>query len=521
MTTILPAARTPWDVIGEKIGTNLSQVLPGAVQQGYQRQLGLNSIDELQKNIAASGGDVNKILPHLMRAYTLNQTLERSGLGQQYLQNVTAGLYPNALGGAAGGTTANQAAPGAQGAPPPNPIGPPPNPMAPTARLEGQPSTAQPGEGKTTPQDVDRIANQYIAEVRPDLINPATQYGAIATFDSEIKQDLSPEEESRTRQQLLEQYKNPAVVNQVVDRIREGIKNRYNEAQAKYGFDKEKRAQIQKKWGDFTAGTGQRLAPHLSKYMPQEGDQLPRTVEVLQNKYNSYAGALPVNLTPEQMHTNAMALLQNDINKLDALHSIPAMPPVRTEKDVKEYLDTNKQVYKDLADMGFTEALREDAFLKKDMGNEEFHSMIWGDQTSKPLLNSIHEVKAPQEYTQINAAQPFPKYNPNYQKQREEYISSVSGRLKRLKPQDDLILARAMVLDNGGTVKDFSDALTRAQREGLKLSEFQRSQLQEVNIPRLPPLWEIFSGFDTTPNAAGLVGNLGWKPFINYVRGKR
>lgn len=49
MVSILPSARGPWDLIGESIGSNLSNVLPGAVQQGYNRGLIRQGIDRLRQ----------------------------------------------------------------------------------------------------------------------------------------------------------------------------------------------------------------------------------------------------------------------------------------------------------------------------------------------------------------------------------------------------------------------------------------------------------------------------------------
>ena len=494
MVSILPNQRSPWDVIGSQIGQNLHQTLPGAVQQGYQRQTGLNAIDQLQKELGQAGGDINKMLPALARAISLNPALERSGLGQEFLKNQAAGMYPSALGGSSGST------------PNPNIV----SPIADETQQSQPPGLpADTSKGKT---NIDSIANQYIAEVRPDLINPETQYGAINTFGSAIKQDLSPEEESQLRQQLMDKYKNPNIANQVLDRVREGVRNKYNEAQAKYGFDKERREQIQQKWRDFTAGSANRLEPHVSKY----GEQ-PRTKEVLNNKYNQYAEKQPTNMTPENMHTNAMALLQNDINKIDALQALPSMPPFRNEQDAKDYIGKYKDTYKDLADQGFMEALREDAIMNKDMGNEEFHSMIWGDQTDKNTLNRLHSFEAPVEYQRgkigtLNSN----KYNPEYPKQHEKYISDISKTLKELKPKDDLMIARAMVLDQNGTVEDFTKALNEARKNGLELSEFQKSQLQEINIPRVPPLYEIFSERNFTKPALKA-----WAPWVNYMRGKK
>ena len=94
MTTILPQARSPWQVIDSAIGNQISQNLPGAVQQGYNRGQGLSAIDQLQNDLAHSGGDISKMLPALARAYTLNPNLERSGIGQSALGFAKAGsLY--------------------------------------------------------------------------------------------------------------------------------------------------------------------------------------------------------------------------------------------------------------------------------------------------------------------------------------------------------------------------------------------------------------------------------------------
>ena len=506
----MPSARSPWHVIDQAIGNQISQNLPGAVQQGFQRQQGLNAIDQLQHDLGQSGGDISKILPALARAYTLNPTLERSGLGQEFLKNQAQGMYPGALGSA--GNANVSSTPTGQTQVDPNIV----SPIA-ASTQQTQPSEAQ--KGKQTAQNVDAIANQYLGEMRPDLLNPVTQYGAINTFDSAVKQDLTPDEDSRLRQQLMDKYKNPNVVNSVIDRVREGIKNKYNEALAKYGFDQDRLNQIKEKWNNFTQGTPKRLEPFLSKY----GENFPRTKDILQNKYNQYAGALPTNMTPEQMHSNSMALLQRDMNKLDALNTIPSMPPLRTNQDAAKYIDGLKDTYKDLADQGFTEALREDAIVNKDLGNEEFHSLIWGDQTNKQTLNSIHSHKAPQEYEVTGIPHAMQKYNPNYPKENEKYIDNVSKSLKKLGPNDDLMLARAMVLDNGGKVEDFTKALSKAQENGLKLSQFQKGQLQEINIPRVPPLWEFFSGaeIENVDPLTGISGILNWKPFINYIRGKK
>lgn len=500
-------------MIGEQLGQNLNNVLPGAIQQGYNRQLGLNALDQAKTEIADAKGD----------PYKMALAFARLGIASpenSNLQRAMGPLLQTALSNSTGAGTGTGLTDVSGGVPSPTQpsLTPDQNLTAPIAQESDRPQPRTAEGPKLPPSDIQGIANQYIGVVRPDLVNPATEYGAINTFNSAIKQDLTPQEEGQLRQQLTDKYKNQNVVENVIGRVREGVKNRYNEALAKYGFDQDRLNQIREKWKDFTSGTPQRLSPHLGKFT-QEG--LNRTTEALQNKYNEYAGNSTSNMTPEQMHTNAMALLQKDIDKIDALHAQPSMPPVRTEKGVADYLEQNKKQYKDLVNEGFIDAVREDALLKKDMGNEEFHSLIWGDQTSKPFLNSIHAIKAPEEYSGKYSG--TKKYNHEYPKQHEKYISELSNRLLKMSPEDDLVLTRAMVLDAGGDIKDFNKALAMAESQGLKLSEFQKSQLQETNIPRVPPLWELFSEGGPKMNVPyiGEVKFLNWGPFINYLRGKK
>ncbi len=487
---------------------------PREMQRGQIGQalgLGLSKragLAEAENAANMANGDPVKLAFSLARASMAAPGMERS-LGEIYkqlLERSNASNVGNGLGDVSGGN-ANLPSPIINQPNQDQSTQPDPNFVNPIASETQQ---TQPPEGKKSATDINSIANQYLGEVRPDLVNPETAYGAINTFDSSLKQDLTPQEEGRIRQQLMDKYKNPTTVNQVVERLREGVKTKYNENLKKYGFDKDRLDQIKEKWNTFSQGTNARLEPHLKKY----DDGFPRTKELLTGKYNQYAAASNTNMTPEQMHTNAMALLQNDINKLDGLSAIPSAPPFRTEQDAKNYIESNKKAYKDLADQGFTEALKEDAILNKDLGNEEFHSLIWGDQTSKPVLNELHSFKAPKEYTKYGLGPVgINKYNPQYPQEQEKYINNLSSTLKKLNQKDDLVIARAMVLDSGGTIEDFTKALNQAQQNGLKLSQFQESQLQEINIPRQRPLHEWFS-----PNKTFIEA---WAPYINYMRGKK
>lgn len=85
MVSILPAEPSPWQALGKSL-SELGRNTPQLLENRYQRQQGLSAIDQLQEALQSAGGDINKMLPALAKAYTLNPGLERSGLGQTYLQ---------------------------------------------------------------------------------------------------------------------------------------------------------------------------------------------------------------------------------------------------------------------------------------------------------------------------------------------------------------------------------------------------------------------------------------------------
>src|SRR5271154_6571719 len=150
--SILPGnSRTPWDLIGQMTGQNISQNLPGAVQQGYQRQQGLNAIDQLQNDLAQSGGDISKMLPAIARAYTLNPNLERSGIAEHALRQAKVGA---AYGGQQPGMGIGQQQP----------------------QQMGSPSVQQPIENQTAPAGTFAKPSPFNVMTPQDMQNESTRY---------------------------------------------------------------------------------------------------------------------------------------------------------------------------------------------------------------------------------------------------------------------------------------------------------------------------------------------------------
>lgn len=155
MVSILPPNPSPWQVIGKAM-SQFGQNAPQQLEERFQRQRGVSAIDQLQTALQEAGGDINKMLPAIAKAYTMNPSLERSGLGQTYLNRALTGQALNPNGQNSTGQPGN--VPNVQGNP---------NQNAEELPYKGAPPAKQPGIATPTPfniltaQDIDQLATNY------------------------------------------------------------------------------------------------------------------------------------------------------------------------------------------------------------------------------------------------------------------------------------------------------------------------------------------------------------------------
>ncbi len=528
MVTILPPAYNSGSQLGSALGQGIQSGMQNQTEynlQRYRTEQGLNLAQKAAKQ--AMGGEIDPATGQakptdpiglafaLMRAGSYSPQLERS-LGPmtselfKYINTAQQGnalqdaTKPSPLAPAHGqdqkttpepssGTGPVMAGPAGSQTKGPVAQQPPPGQNIPGAASVRPPSPVS----KQTARQVDETANTYLQQMRPDLVNAQSQFGKIPTFDYPMQSDLRPEEEGSVRNELRGKY-TPAVVDQTVQRLRENIQTRFKENQTAYDYMKDNQKEIGEKWKqvqDNATGQNGLLTPYIQKY-----ENMTDTQDLLKSKYFQYAQNQPVNLTPQAIHANAMVSLQRDLEMLDSLKAIPSMAPIRGTSDMSSRMKSLQEAYKPLVESGWGKAAREDAIMNKDMGNEEFHTAMWGNQTDKGILNKLHQVKYPYHEKALNYR--------DYPEMRNEYVDKVSKLLNGISQEDDLVMLRAMTLDNGGDPADFTDALQEAVKNGLKLSPFQQSQISELYIPRMKPMDQIFSGDY-------------WKNFINYMRGKK
>ena len=492
--------------LGSALGEAVGSI--GGNEVGYQmkRNRTLNALQEAQT--AAQGAQNPIDLYFALHQATAGDPGAQKAIGQifpELVKTIGSGQYSKTLTGGKGGGEAKET-----------------QNMPSNADILPKASTLKNESADKRAIDEDFIASNYTEKLRPDL-SPGSPYGQVISFNDLVKTDLRPEEEGLMRQEMQADKIMPDIQNQIINRVRENIQTRFKEKQMQYGLDKEKQAQVASKYEQFQKASEKNLEPYLNKYVNDKNQPLSGTQGELRNKYFEYAQEEPINKTPEEMHTSVIQKLQNDMNQIDQLKTIPSMPPFRSPEELEDNIELIANAYKPLLEKGgFDQTVREDAFTNKDMGVENFHYAVYGDQTDKKMMNEIHSVKPPKlpmapiqeeaKTNKLSKAAVFKRApaakDKNYIKDEEKYVSELSTKLKELGPNDDLILARAMVLDAGGTEQQFTRALKEAQQKGWKPSDFQQNQLVEVNIPRKRPIWEVFS-----PN--------GFKAQINLIRGKR
>lgn len=95
MTTILPAARSPWQVIDQAIGNQIAQNLPGAIQQGQQQAYQQQLLNRQNQSVANQFGPQIAALPPDLQKLYINDMLKNQRMEKE--QNILSNLYSGNL----------------------------------------------------------------------------------------------------------------------------------------------------------------------------------------------------------------------------------------------------------------------------------------------------------------------------------------------------------------------------------------------------------------------------------------
>lgn len=444
MVSIIPAERTPWDVLGRDVGSALQQVLPGAVQQGYQRQTGLNALDQAQKEIASAQGDPYKIAMAFARAGAQNPDLARSlgPLAQTAMSQAAVNrAFPQGPGGQgapASPTAAPQAPTGGQslsfgGAPPPG------MPQAPSGAVEAVTPQAAPSTWATpspfnifTPGDIEAESKRYAQAVQDP--------NAFATRQAMLQNQN--QEATQQRQNLEQMALNADIPASELPRFML-VGSKFDTRNPAEWAQKTKQAYKLVKSNDdkiektFIPGIGSGL---LGKDRPSALKRLEKTVQ-------------------DQVELG----LEGDVR----------------EKLAKEYLSPTE-----------IESLIHPIQAKTEKAIQKFPQ---GDfKIGKP---SPYDIWGYPEQPKVSYEEMLEKNPEKLQKQQNELSNFF---LKNIDPNTSLLVMREKLWkDKGYDWRQIGPAIREAISKGLKLSQSQSTEMSDIETqPPLQSLPDIFQDWD-------------------------
>jgi len=462
MVSIIPAERTPWDVIGKKIGANISENLPGAVEQGYNRGM-------LQQSLAKIR-DIAKD-PNATPLDAVLATME-AGAGIPGSERYLGMLAPEIMKLA----TAKVA---------------PKTPLA--SELEGGEEMPQMGQRQQLPSFMGQQREaQKATEFFPTNVGPKEQVGNVAQeATTGVKMPLLTPNEygQRARQLAAERTEQgiPTTPLQAMEEIKqhEEDKKIHN---AKVDEELEQRVTGQEKYGNRAVESLNKVLPgsppevqayfkKLGENVSREGKSEAEIDRFLAEKAKNFANSvsnIKSDISAPRIHKNLVRGFLGTYKNFD-------QAAADARKHLKPLLDAQLYDYSRnlLAEQGYYPEERE---------------IIVNPLTEKSqaLLNAVPA--QPKPYRIGGMAGTPVKLDANAGDKNE--IKTALLELKRIEPNFSLPLARKTFEDKHYGWRTFKDALNDLQEEGFTLEDDQRTQMGILDSPPLTELERILEGLN-------------------------
>lgn len=489
MVTQLQGPRTPWDLIGQQIGANISQNLPGAVEKGYQRQQGFNALAQAQEDIAQAQGDPYKIALALAKGAIASPEASKA-LGPLYQAALTQGQRSRL--------------PTAGGVPTPGGAVPPP---VGTEERQAKPAAGEeyqiPGMGEAQKEPMAEKAKVSAAPQAKPI--KATEF-------------VTPRSTSITNQEGVKQFQLPYGPNEFAQARNAARQN---------GLLPETEDRIISDMQEYNKAARDMYEVDVLNYQQQEKQR----ADVLQNQsefldyVKNHAPELYANIDDRALATRfADEIINNPEGKKysygDVLRSVrQKMRPIQAKFKVLQkaldrpifgHTEAQNNVIRDsvqsLIDLGLTDRLQQSVALGG-KGELEYANLV------NPLPNDLYKsyqklpkIKEPLSF--VSSLDPeSPEYNEQLQKgfkykenainKLKEFVSNslTSGTFDR--PGTNLLITRKM-LENLNL--DWQDA-ANVIRGAVEQSGIQLDPQQEIDFLKLayPPL-TADQYFDTVMN---------------------
>jgi hypothetical protein len=485
MTTILPAERTGFDVIGQTLGQSLQQNLGPALQQRNERSQIQNGLDQLGKlypqlrpyteSMKPFAGTrqgaqyIESLLPEITKAVQAKQMTGGQGQGQGLGAIDELARQYNMSAGGSVTATQNQ-------------------PQAPSFEQSYEKIKSDLGEQYfPTPQKAENVPE---GETRRPQRPPRPPKPIGLQEERKIRKNLA--EDGITDKTIQDQY---------VQQVKKNILDEYTANLEGYKGVKEYQAAREKEdarfWND--------VQPLVKEQFPGMGPEeeniwkgIARTTEDIggdevrlrdtNQRYNQLVEqplaafvdtgpALPYfsYLNPERVSNaieDSRSMVQDHLNSIKKIPESDEFPP-GLKSEVTNYLRKKYRTSMLSKDFGVAQS----AYAVSDLGNK-----------TKKAMDSMPKFPTPKTHPE----EPFVEHMKPETKMK--YTQSLANTLRTLDPEDSLILARDYAISSGYPDDVFNKALNIAIQNGLQLSYFQRLERPELSIPQRMDMESILRG---------------------------
>jgi len=465
MTTILPSARSPWHVIDQAIGQQISQNLPGAVQQGYNRGQLQNSLAKIGE-LAKSGGSPLDVTLAAMQA----------GAGipgsEKYLGQIIPMLQQMAA------ANASQRSPLA-------------------GEVAGQ-------QGQTQMRDRSPMESMAQRQALPSFNNPLQQQTE-QSFPTNIGPQGGPGQVPQaattgqkqplfTRQELIPQAKKLAA-----ERTKEGIPTTAKEALEELNENEESKRQYnkqideelknriagQKTYGDraveYLKDVDKDAGPEIKTIFQKKGEELAKRGE----------SEADINRALAKEAEKYQAAITNVKSDLDAPRSLNYLQRQAngTYKNFDDAAEDSRKHLRPLIDLGLFNKARS-LLQEKGYGIEEREMIIHplSDQALS-LVRQSPDLKPHKFETRLGALAKKP----------EPDINTIKDTLKNMQQVDSNfspLLARKAFEDLGYDWRSFKNAWNELLNEGFKPTDDQTQMQGYLDTPPLGRLDQFLQGIN-------------------------
>lgn len=453
MVTVLPSARSSFDVIGDMLGQSLNQNLPGAIQRGYERGLLQQSLGKIR--------DIAK-QPNATPLDTLIATME-AGAGIPGSERYLAQLAPKIL-------ELTQAKVAQK------------TPLA--GELEGIPRIP---ERQNFPSFMGRESEaQKHAEFFPTNVGPKEQVGNIAQeATTGVKMPLlAPNEYADRARQLASERTRAGIPTTPLQAMEEIKQHEEDKKIHNAKVDEELKARVT---GQQTYGT--RAVDSLNKVLPNAPAEVQAYFQKLgENVAKEGKSEAEINRFLAEKAKNFANTVSNIKNSASAprLHKNLARGITGTYKNFEESAKDLQNLMKPILDAQLYDYGR-GLLADLDYYPEE-REIIMNPLTSRSqaLLNSVKEY--PKTVKPVSLGIPGIQARQDPNAGDIPSIKTALLELKKIEPNFSLPLSRKMFEDKGYGWRTYKNALNELQSEGFNLEDDQRNQLEILDSP---PLTEI------------------------------